>query len=154
MAKPTKPKKRIGRPTKAPKEGERVPLGLRVTPRMKRRLEGAATKNGRSLSQEAEFRLEMSLSSDLQLILAYGGKWLPIIRSMGGLLIALPISWDDEQGWDEDLLPLKIAEEDLKRIRNYFTGAPPPYDMSSREYDEMMEAHEDAFIPQEIKKEK
>ena len=49
-AEPTK--KRIGRPTKAPKPGERVALGLRVTPAMKQRLEAAAIRMGRSLSQE------------------------------------------------------------------------------------------------------
>ena len=44
--------KRIGRPTKPPKEGERVQLGLRVTPEMKKQLEEAAIRKGRSLSQE------------------------------------------------------------------------------------------------------
>ncbi len=122
--------KRIGRPTKPPAEGERVSLGLRVTADVKRKLEGAAIKKGRSISQEAEFRLEMSLSSDRQLILAYGGYWLPVIRSGGDLLVALPISWEEESSIDKDLVPLKIAEDDLKRIRNFFAGTPPPYDMS------------------------
>ena len=133
MTKTVKPKKRIGRPTKKPKPGQRVPLGLRVTPRMKRQLEQAATKNGRSLSQEAEFRLEMSLSADHQLILAYGGHWLSVIRSGSDLLVALPISWDEERGLEEDLVTLKIAPEDVNRIRNFFTGAPPPYNLSNAE---------------------
>ena len=54
------PKKRRGRPT----VGERVPLGLRVTPEMKRRLDAAAKQSGRSQSQEAEFRLERSFGQD------------------------------------------------------------------------------------------
>ena len=37
-----------------------VLLGLRITPEMKKRLEAEATRKGRSLSQEAEIRLEMS----------------------------------------------------------------------------------------------
>ena len=49
-----------GRPGREPQAGERVHLGIRVTPEMKRRLEEASAGNGRSQSQEAEFRLERS----------------------------------------------------------------------------------------------
>jgi hypothetical protein len=53
-----------GRPTKAPKAGERVPLGLRVTADTKRNLDAAAKHSGRSQSQEAEFRLDLSFEHD------------------------------------------------------------------------------------------
>ena len=138
MAKATAPKKRIGRPTKKPKPGERVPLGLRITPRMKSKLEEAATKKGRSLSQEVEMRLEMSLSADYQLILAYGGHWLSVIRASGdapgkgGLAVALPIGWEDDQ-IEDDLVFLQIDQDGLERIRNFFRGAPPPYNRSKAE---------------------
>jgi TraY domain len=56
--------KRIGRPTKPPTEGERVSLGLRVTADVKRKLDEAAAKSGRSQSQEAELRLERSFERD------------------------------------------------------------------------------------------
>jgi hypothetical protein len=59
-----KAKKRVGRPTRPPRPGERVTLGLRVSADMKRKLERDAVKNGRSLSQEAEFRLERSYDRD------------------------------------------------------------------------------------------
>jgi hypothetical protein len=59
-----KSSKRPGRPTKKPKAGERVPLGLRVTADIKRKLDGAAEKAGRSQSQEAELRLERSFDHD------------------------------------------------------------------------------------------
>jgi hypothetical protein len=59
-----KPKKRIGRPTRPPKPGERVTLGLRVTAELKNRIEAAANEKGRSLSQEAEFRLERSFDRE------------------------------------------------------------------------------------------
>ena len=49
-----------GRPRREPDPGERVKLGLRVTPDLKRQLDAAAEKSGRSQSQEAEFRLERS----------------------------------------------------------------------------------------------
>ena len=55
-----RPKRGRGRPT----VGERVPLGLRVTPEMKRRLDAAAKESGRSQSQEAEIRLERSFDRD------------------------------------------------------------------------------------------
>ena len=59
-----------GRPRKKPvKAGERVGLGLRVTMSMKHALDAAAKNNGRSQSQEAEFRLERSFSEEA----AYGG---------------------------------------------------------------------------------
>jgi len=57
-------KRRVGRPTRPPRPGERVTLGLRVSADMKRKLEKDAVKNGRSLSQEAEFRLERSYDRD------------------------------------------------------------------------------------------
>jgi hypothetical protein len=64
MAKPKDRPKRMGRPTKAPVEGERVPLGLRVTAEAKRKLAAAAIKSGRSISQEAELRIERSFQME------------------------------------------------------------------------------------------
>src|SRR3569833_3893582 len=55
-------KKRRGRPIKPAVEGERIPLSLRVTAELKRDLERAAA--GRSLSQEAESRLEASFDDE------------------------------------------------------------------------------------------
>jgi hypothetical protein len=82
------PKRRVGRPS----VGERVPLGLRVTPEMKARLDAAAELAGRSQSQEAEFRLERSFDrGDLLpdvLSLAYG-------RQMAGILMMLGVTMDD-----------------------------------------------------------
>jgi hypothetical protein len=53
--------KKIGAPPKrAPKPGERFQLGVRVTPEMKMRIEAAAEASGRSISQEAELRIEQS----------------------------------------------------------------------------------------------
>jgi len=49
---------------KPPLAGERTPLSLRVTPKMKMDLEAAAIESGRSLSQEAELRLEQSFERE------------------------------------------------------------------------------------------
>jgi len=66
--------KRKGRPIKAAVEGERTQLGLRVTAEMKRKLEAAALESGRSLSQEAELRLEQSFEREF--ILKSMQRWL------------------------------------------------------------------------------
>jgi hypothetical protein len=131
MSKQAKPKKkRIGRPTKAPKPGERVTLGLRVTPEMKRRLEAAAIQNGRSLSQEAELRLSRSLEFARYLGLARGHFWAPILIANGELLVGLG---DDSHGWPQHVVALKINKDDLTRLVNYFGGASWPYEHSNEE---------------------
>jgi len=55
---------RRGRPLKEPEPGERVPLSLRISPSAKKKLEAAAELNGRSLSQEAEYRIERSFDRE------------------------------------------------------------------------------------------
>jgi SOS-response transcriptional repressor LexA len=75
-------KRRRGRPT----VGERVPLGLRVTPEMKQRLDAAAKRSGRSQSQEAEMRLERSFDRDDLLPDLLSAEYGP---ATAGLLLAL-----------------------------------------------------------------
>lgn len=53
-------KRRGGRIPRQRQEGERVPLGLRVSVDVKKRLDEAVIKSGRSQSAEAEYRLETS----------------------------------------------------------------------------------------------
>jgi hypothetical protein len=88
-----KPKKRIGRPTRPPKPGERVTLGLRVTAELKNRIEGAANEKGRSLSQEAEFRLERSFDREELLpevlTLAYGKPMAKVLIAKRPQLVKL-----------------------------------------------------------------
>ncbi len=72
-------KKRVGRPTKPGTAGLRNSLGLRVTADIKRKLEAAALKSGRSQSQEAEFRIEQSFLEER----AHGG------RELHGLLLLM-----------------------------------------------------------------
>jgi hypothetical protein len=85
MAKRRSPsaKPKLGRPAIF---GERLPLGLRVTKDLKKKLGDAANASGRSLSQEAELRLEHTFNTTNVLFdaldLAYGRHWT-------GLLLAL-----------------------------------------------------------------
>jgi TraY domain-containing protein len=53
-----------GRPPMPQTEGKRAVIALRVTAEMKRSLQEAADKSGRSLSQEAELRLERSFDAE------------------------------------------------------------------------------------------
>lgn len=57
----TKVRKRGGRPRLAPiRDGEKVTFSVRVTPDLRAKLDAAAARGGRSLTQEAEHRLELS----------------------------------------------------------------------------------------------
>jgi hypothetical protein len=55
-------RRRIGRPMKTPRGNRRAPLGLKVTAKIKRHIDAAAKATGRTQSQEAERRIEMSYS--------------------------------------------------------------------------------------------
>jgi hypothetical protein len=127
-----KPSKRMGRPTKAPVAGERVSLGLRVTAAVKSRLERAAVKSGRSLSQEAEWRLESSLESDRNLILRQGATWSPVLFRGSEMLVYVG---------DEEVVALQIHPDDRRRMLDYFREQ---YPEEEREYldEEVEEAGE------------
>lgn len=77
--------KRIGRPPKPATEGKKVSLGLKVTPRIKDRLDQAARASGRTQSQEAEYRLEQTF--DQRPLLA--AMELAFGRELGGILIVI-----------------------------------------------------------------
>jgi hypothetical protein len=56
----------MGRPPKPPNPGRLVPLSFRVTAAIRKKLEEAAFANGRSLSAEAESRLEKTFDREAQ----------------------------------------------------------------------------------------
>jgi hypothetical protein len=78
--------KRPGRKAMPANQGARAAIGLKVTPTIKNRIDGAARENGRTQSQEAEARLEQSfLRQDLlasALELAYGPEIAAILLMM------------------------------------------------------------------------
>ena len=62
-----KSKNRGGRPRQKPiKDGEKVQIGVRVSPRIRKLLEETCSHSGRSLSQEVEFRIEVSFLREVQ----------------------------------------------------------------------------------------
>jgi TraY domain len=100
-------RKRAGRPTTTGKVGEKATLGIRASADLKKRLDEAAKLNGRSLSQEAELRLEQSFRQQQDLLLetlatAYGPRLAVLIialaRGMGELqrLAKFPSDWIDD----------------------------------------------------------
>jgi TraY domain len=91
-------KKRVGRPVVEAAPGVRAGLSLRVTAELKTQLEGAAESNGRSLSQEAEFRLERTFANqdllDDVLTLAYGDRLAKLLMTIGDAII-LQVQMED-----------------------------------------------------------
>jgi uncharacterized protein (DUF1778 family) len=85
-------KKRLGRPTKSPIPGQRIRLGLRVKPELKTALSAAAKASGRSMSQEAELRLENSLKSDSSLMLVQGQRSTPVFYYENKVLV--PVGYE------------------------------------------------------------
>jgi hypothetical protein len=118
-----------GRSGRKPKPGERVHLGFRISPRLKRRLKRAAKESTRSLSQEVEFRLEESLyrvpfDKVLGLAQALFQQALNINREAAekrGEKLATPsqhdsllLDQDFLDAWARDIERAKEAEENAK----------------------------------------
>lgn len=86
-----KPKNRGGRPrTHKIQQGDRVSISLRVTPETKARLEAAAQQSGRSISQEAELRLEQSFRDQDAMLSAmenaYGRSLAGLVALIGAVM--------------------------------------------------------------------
>lgn len=67
-------RKKRGRPRLPESEGKRHVIAFRATTQLREQLEHAAKLSGRSLSQEAEFRLELSFRDEEARFEAFGGK--------------------------------------------------------------------------------
>ena len=87
----TAPRKRLVRrkPGRPVEFGERHALGLRVTKETKEALDRAAQASGRSLSQEAETRLESTFTAGNAVFdaldLAYGPRWVGLLLAIATL---------------------------------------------------------------------
>jgi hypothetical protein len=79
--------RRGGRPRKPAIPGQRSALGLRVTPQVKELLDGAASANGRTQSQEAEVRIENSFRDQASVLraleLAFGIENVGVLLMLG-----------------------------------------------------------------------
>lgn len=86
-------KRKAGRPTTAAKEGEKATLGIRASARLKGQLMAAAAVTGRSLSAEAEIRLEQSFEEQRHLLHAlaavFGDRIAGLLLEIGAVLDAI-----------------------------------------------------------------
>jgi hypothetical protein len=67
---------------KPPIKGKRYPLNMRTTFEVRHELEGAATASGRSLAQEAEFRIGRTFAAEKSLIEALNYNYDPELAFM------------------------------------------------------------------------
>ena len=99
--------------------GRRIPLGARITQRMRTELEAAARISGKSLSQEAEARLESSLALQDHLVRTWGLDFFLMVQSMaqafGHAERHINEQWADRPEPDDDLFALTAAQV----VRNY-----------------------------------
>jgi uncharacterized protein (DUF1778 family) len=135
-----------GRPT----VGERVSLGLRVTPEMKRQLDTAAEQSGRSQSQEAELRLEhtfdrQGLLSEV-LVLRYGTTIAADLMWLGEIMKVLrqfDLRWGhkhDAAKWRRTVAELYKVHEveaadtiiDEEDFRKFLEKIPNPHEFRQR----------------------
>ena len=118
--------KRVGRPVKPAPESGRVALSLRVTAPMKAALEEQSTKNGRSLSQEADLRLERTFETQSLLPqvleLAYGTRLAAAMADIGHELRIAEVAryldefsvWQREFLADDSNSPAAKAEVEMR----------------------------------------
>jgi hypothetical protein len=79
-------KRRPGRPRSRPDEEPGQFVGFRAPRELKNRLEATAAQNGRSISTEAQFRLEQSFRNedvDRAMDMAYGPQTAGLIEALG-----------------------------------------------------------------------
>ncbi len=101
MARSKKLAKKRGRPKLPPGEGKRHPLNMRTTKEIRERLEAAARASGRSLAQEAEFRLQQSFGRDEIMAETWGGTaalqvWLACASAAKALAVKNGVGWLDD----------------------------------------------------------
>jgi TraY domain-containing protein len=117
----TRARLRPGRKPRVANQGQRVSLGLKVTPEIKNKLDAAAKENGRTQSQEAESRIEQTFRSqdylDQAMELAYGPRLAVLLAVMGRAMkeigqynAAFPNNWLDQPHlFDETYCVVKEA---------------------------------------------
>src|SRR5690348_3146280 len=124
----TQRKKRGGRPTTTGVVGQKSTLSIRASAALKNELDRAAKQNGRSLSQEAEFRLETSFHSQAQasegLRLAFGPELAAFILIIARTTRNVGAAFDlfagsgagDPSAWAYSALAFDEAIKALKHI--------------------------------------
>lgn len=138
------PKRKPGRPPLP--GGERVPVGLRVTLDIRKGLDDACKASGRSLSQEAEFRLEQTFNRQNAVFdaldLAYGRRWTGILLAIStlaqitGTRAIMHSGWKFDAGeqWDRDPYAYEQVVQAINFLLEAFRpkgGTEPPAQIAS-----------------------
>jgi hypothetical protein len=108
----------------------RVHLGIRITPQIKHALHTAAFQSGRSQSQEAEMRLEMSFRDDRMLdqmrVLVAG-----IVGELSGKVSAAPPSLDaDATAGANHVTDPAVVDFIADKLRESYAGTTLTTDLS------------------------
>jgi hypothetical protein len=113
--------KQRGRPPLAPGKAKRASFNTRLRPSLKVVLEAAATQQGRSLSEEIEYRLERSLDDQRHLVEALE---LGFGRQVAGLMLAIgcvirdaaPPPRPGELGWLSSPEAFRVIAESISLL--------------------------------------
>ncbi len=126
--------KRRGRRPQVANKGERMSLGLKVTPEIKNKLDAAAKANGRTQSQEAEARIEQTFRGadylEQAMDLAYGPRLTVLLLLMGramneiGRHAPFPTNWMDQASLFDEAVA--AVGEALAAFRPDGSGPPSP----------------------------
>jgi len=110
-------KNRGGRPRMHEVEpGERIPVSLRVTPEMKHKLDEACLHSGRSMAQELEFRVALSLDRASLLDEILSLRMGPQVAGIARRIL------DDMAFHDDMKLSTVEIDAGVKAFRIEFTG--------------------------------
>jgi hypothetical protein len=111
------------------KDQKRIPLSMRITPSTRARLEAAAAENGRSITQEAEIRLDQSFGTqdllDQVLELTFGRIDGDLVHVLGKILQTATSQANvltHAQCWCDDASAFKATETFIKTL---FDGLRP-----------------------------
>lgn len=106
---------------KAEDHQKRQMLTMRVTQQMRERIEAAAAKNGRSLSQEIELRLEHSFLADKE----FGGDEQAELLRRISLVMDIASTGAGEAWWAK-YVPWNLVRSSVEfLLRQYEPGKPP-----------------------------
>jgi hypothetical protein len=115
-----------GRPRKAVVPGERYLLTARLTPETRMKIEQAAGRNGRSLTQEAEARLEQ-LFRDEELL---GGPGTADVLLMLARVIR-KIEEDTGKPWRQDYDTALVVNLAAARVLQAYSPDPPDEELET-----------------------
>jgi hypothetical protein len=120
--------------------GEKITISVRITPKMRAQLEDISNENGRSMSQEAELRLERSLERQHLLsevlTLAYGPRIAGLLLLTGYAMdVAVVNSRGGQSGedWADDPAASQSVAETLRLIADLLPMANARQDQPGKE---------------------